>query len=546
MPGYVLAVTLPSTALYAPNMTFLFDSGDLGRYQQSTSKCPNKTCFIVPRVTVYEGGMALATDAQTTLGFSLAKNNARIPVRLLAIPQWPVAGVPFDASALGLPVAPEYAAPAVPDDSDPATGFRIPLAPLTYRYVVSPVSELAYSVPPYFGQLTVEPKSDTEERTETLTVGVSGIPLDPLQTPDPSLSTQLRDFRGFTAYIASPARERITPIVRLSGTNPTVRFPSLQRLNAATNQFVPTNLTKGDYNLVIAPPEGSIAIPSLITPIPFSGTVLDPRYPPLPPPVPIKGTIVTSNGTAVQARLFFRSTAIVHGLDFGQNFMHYETPLTTDAEGRFITVLPPGSYTVWVEPLGNCDADDPSGCFGKTRQTITFDSSRDLTFTVTERTRVQGTAVTFDKRSLGDAEVIFAATRPPIDTSVDPLPPIAEPRAFHTHANRSGTFVGYLDPGTYDVIVRPTDGSHFPRAFSRIVVKPGASAPTLAPIVVPAPVRISFNIRDAGDNPLERAYVRAYVFDTGVFREVAAAATDDAADTAGNVTLLLPPSAPSL
>lgn len=543
VPSFVLSVTLPATALYAPNMTFLFRSEDFATIQRVTAKCPtlSKRCFVIPRATVYSGGLGLTEETQARLGIPLGPGTRGVPVRVMVIPRWTLGETSYDASDIGLPVAPELASPFIPNDSDPVTGYRVALAPLSYRLAVMPASQMPFRVPTMFLEREVVARTTTKEFLETLVIGQGGTPLDVAQVPDPVLSTEFRDFKGFTTYLRSQQSFlRLTPIVSLSGKKIAVKFPTAQRSNGEA--FDPTDLRFTD--LVIAPPDGAVGIPTLETPLPPSGRVLDTSYPDLPTAVPVRGTIVKSAGGAVQgvpARLYFESLSVTHFGGFDGKYMTYRTALTTDGEGRFATILPPGRYKVRGEPLGECDAADPSGCYAKFDQDVTLNESRDLSFTVSERTRVQGSAVTFDKRKLGDAEVIFMpALLPPPAQFKDRLPPIAQPRAFHTHANRSGTFVGYLDPGTYDVIVKPTEGTGFPRAMTRVVVKTGEPVPELAPVVVKAPVRISLNLRDAGDNPLERAYLRAFVLDGGVYHEVATAVTDDAPDTAGNATMFLP------
>lgn len=540
VPSFVLAVTLPSTALYAPNMTFLFRSEDFPSRLSATSKCPNKKCFILPRVTVFTGGVSLTEDTQARLGLQFPAGRHRVPVKLTAIPRWDIDGVPVDAQDVGLPVYPEQGAQFLPDESDPVTGYSLALSPMRYRFVFDAASEFAYRVPSVFQFRDVVPQQNTLIKPETISLGQGGAPLDPAQTPDPVLDTKFRDFKGFTAYLQyRGSGARASPTVRLAGKSTVVRFP-LAALLSEDGKFVSAEANLNNTDLVIAPPEGALGVPTLKTGI-TTGRVLDTTYPELPLPIAVAGTVANSGGLPVQSRLYFKSTGVAILAGTNVSYMQYAAPLTTDAKGQFATILPPGTYKVYVEPLGSCSADDPSGCYGKLEQTITVNASQNLNFTVSERTYVHGTAVTFDQRKLGDADIIFAPAQLPAEDLFDNrLPPIAQPRAFYTRANRSGTFVGYLDSGTYDVIVKPTLGTNFPTTTSRIVVKPGEPMPELAPIVVKPPVRVSFNFRDAGDNPLEQAYLRAFVLRGGMYREVASASTDDAVDTAGNVTLLLP------
>jgi hypothetical protein len=71
-----------------------------------------------------------------------------------------------------------------------------------------------------------------------------------------------------------------------------------------------------------------------------------------------------------------------------------------------------------------------------------------------------------------------------------------------------GSFQLAVDPGTYDVFVRPKVASGLPWT-----VLPGLTVSrnlNLGPVLVPPPSILSLVLRDPAENPVVRAVVRAY------------------------------------
>jgi hypothetical protein len=84
------------------------------------------------------------------------------------------------------------------------------------------------------------------------------------------------------------------------------------------------------------------------------------------------------------------------------------------------------------------------------------------------------------------------------------------PREVHRDIEAlDGTFSLVLDPGTYDITVRPTDGTRLPWVVLPSYVV-GPVPTSLAPFIVPAPVDASMIIHDVSDNPVAKALVRIY------------------------------------
>ena len=121
-----------------------------------------------------------------------------------------------------------------------------------------------------------------------------------------------------------------------------------------------------------------------------------------------------------------------------------------------------------------------------------------------------------DGRAMADAEVEAHAS-----SSLLAALPLTErerrrwPRTVSTRTDALGDFVLPVDPGTFDVVVRPREGSRFPWLVSPevIVVAKKTEAMPLDPLqlVVPVPRHLPITLHDDSDNPLINALVRVYV-----------------------------------
>jgi hypothetical protein len=175
---------------------------------------------------------------------------------------------------------------------------------------------------------------------------------------------------------------------------------------------------------------------------------------------------------------------------------------------------------------------------------LNLNSANPVSFTVRERTRVQGCAVLPDGRGVADAAVRLV---PAATLRRDGEPEAAWPRPSVVRANRLGVFVGLdADPGDYDLIVEPTPESGFPWVVQRFRACGGGDGGSicprtvdLPPVLVPAPIAATFRVVSPGSTPrpIEQAYLRAFAPRDGVFVEIAAARTDER----GAAALLLAP-----
>jgi hypothetical protein len=126
---------------------------------------------------------------------------------------------------------------------------------------------------------------------------------------------------------------------------------------------------------------------------------------------------------------------------------------------------------------------------------------------------VTGTCLVSDGRALADAEVDATPSvslRTSTSLDLKEREQVRWPRRNHVLTNASGTFSLPLDPGTYDITVRPADGTHLPWVIARekTVVE---STPLTLTVEVPPPISYSWTLHDAAaDYPVVGALVHAY------------------------------------
>jgi len=90
-------------------------------------------------------------------------------------------------------------------------------------------------------------------------------------------------------------------------------------------------------------------------------------------------------------------------------------------------------------------------------------------------------------------------------------------RAAHTRTDAQGTFRLALDPGRYDVAVKPPEGSRFPWLV-RVAREIGAADASLDACVIPPPVPLTTTLLVGDGNlnvPLANAVVRAFAVPDG-------------------------------
>jgi hypothetical protein len=135
--------------------------------------------------------------------------------------------------------------------------------------------------------------------------------------------------------------------------------------------------------------------------------------------------------------------------------------------------------------------------------------ARGVTLVAAAQAPIQGTATLADGRPLVGATVVAHAA-----ASLAANPATADarlwPRPVSTVTDSTGAFAMLADPGTYDLIVRPLDGTGFPWVTTSLGAVAAQPPPPALSIQVPAPILVDMTLQDQGGNALVGAVVRAY------------------------------------
>ncbi len=542
---YMLVVSLADTSYFAPNTTFMVPFSSL--FQTPTSMCPAGTCGHLPTVSVDEGEYWPLPSAQVDVGYDVG--DVALPVQTVYRPLASVDGTTFvDASLLGLPLLPTVATVVpytsvalasgelVGPDGDVNVAFHAELAPGAYERTVMPAAPLDAWFPPDVEASLTFPSSapaDLIEIKDTDTAGGS--------SPVPAILTVTREdgdaLDGWSAYLEDQTtRRRVSASTQISNLVPTSTSPFTYQVPLPAHRNLPPGDVFENAQLMLVPPPTSVAVPTLIAPY-QAGTILAPPYPTLiGPPATVSGSVTTADGSLpVPATLLIESTKILT-VDSPTTDLVYSTQLATAPDGgdaaSYQVVLPPGDYTVTIVPNDSTSAKQslPLLVASTTMngQTVNL-TQAGKNLALAAKTTVTGRANVSDGRALGGAQVEAspAASLGPLSVATPPTPVSSWPRSATTTTAADGSFSLALDPGTYDVTVRPVDGTFLPWVVSpsREVA---ASPLALDTIFVPAPIDAGLRLADPQDNPIIGAIVRVFAVPTGgtAYVEIGRAITD--------------------
>lgn len=522
MPTYATAVVVdvPDTSFYGPGRTFVLTRAEVNEATDTGSRlCVPPRCVQLPVLVQAVGHYRVTTKAASDVGFpQRVPERTPIPYRVSYDRLFEKGDT--DVGNLGLPVPPLFTTSRVvrkPNETDVSYSNAIPIG--RYR-------RIAYPQPPY----------DAYFPPVESTLGIGESFFDEVVLGDTSaLDDPTGDFRtakvkradglaGFDAWLEDEAsHRRISTIRPLRGAASTVR---LDTVNQNDPDGTPPAIRR-KVQIVVAPSENVLGVPTLKAPLFLASTNLgEYEYPELPDPVVASGIVAVEGPTAlngVPSRLVFTSNGIHQKNATRADFLFYETAVSTDGNGRFATVLPPGFYDVTIEPAE-----------GTGRAKVVVDQPIDLTLPKTDfqfrptqmRTQVRGEVLLTDGRPVADAEL--RAIPGPKATARGTVP-----RPGRARTDARGRFTMDLDPGPYDIVVEPQLGTGFPRVIRPTTVQ---SAPQdLGTIEVPPPVRVSVTFRDpnpsVAGNPIVRATVRVFAqrvsSPTGALIEIGRAMTNE-------------------
>ena len=512
MLSVVVVVSLPEDS-YAPSRSFLLTTNDLLNPSEANAACPQGQCFRLPAAGAPHGSYLPSAQVVDNLHFNLGNPGTYTAIPVHATYRYLYGKSGVEAASLGLPIPP-VAAQSVsnPDEAfpgpfgGPAIEFQAFMQTGLYERTITPDPPLDTAFPPDVN--VVEANSGFEADKLDMLDATPGFLI-----PTFHISRTL-GLDGWTAYLrdASTGR-RISTVVPLSGSDiPGVVLP--------TNHHPPNLDALDNVALVVAPPPGA-PIPAEIF------TQIGPVFPTLdivsdlPIPASVRGTVVGPDGqTPVEADLVFELTA---AYDVSQklqpNNFEFETVLharldATTGTVPFFASLPRGTYRLSIRPLGGASAVTVINPF-----TVQFspDVQSNNVLTVGRTLSISGFAEVADSRLLSGATVVAIPTQcasMAMGTSDACLP-----RMRQTTTSANGTFGTcdaqgngcplLLDPGEYDLQVRPQAGTRLPWVYQTLSVD-SSDVALPVPILIPAPVYAGLVLHDPFDNGVDRAVVTVF------------------------------------
>ncbi len=562
---YTLVVSVPDTSYFAPAQTFVIPSTQLFA-RPPTTTCRVGVCAFLPGLGVVNGQYRPLRSAQNQVSYFIG-DVAALPVHvayrplLLGPPPSMTKPPPTnEATSVGFPLLPSIADRVSPLDGiagplgGPNPGFHALLPPGSYERTVMPDPPFDAFFPPDVGTVSVTTGvqsvatgTDVLNSVDTTAGMIGG------SREHPTFKIVRADeapLDGWTAHLRDQTTfRRLSTHVTLGDANRMMMTPPTYRVELNTNHHPASGDALTNTDLLVVPPAGVDATPTLVAPF-LAGTLAVPTYPLIPPPATVKGSVtITTGGAPASAELLFRSKKIyltTSDPSFTTN-LFYETHATavaaTDgADARYSVRLPRGEYDVIVVPSDGSAAKSVLGLIVVTD----LDTQDGKNFALRPKRFVRGVARVSDGRALAGAVVIAT---PAASLAASGVPSERWPRLAITTTELDGTFVFTLDSGpifdsgtiydTYDITVRPADGSRLPWVVSPSRSVPIGDADLLLtdPIEIPAPIAAGLTLVDPQENPIVRAIVRAYAVPSGgtAFVEIGRALTD----TGGRYELFL-------
>jgi hypothetical protein len=214
----------------------------------------------------------------------------------------------------------------------------------------------------------------------------------------------------------------------------------------------------------------------------------------------------------------------------------FRATVTTDAQGRFVVDVLPGTYDVVVTPAGHTEL---AVLAQRVRIEGGNEEVRGQLFSVPARARLSGSVQVADGRPMPEATVRASALRWAMDAD-DAVGPFN--RSNDTTTDGHGMFTLHVDTGVFDITARPPAGSRFPWAVSPAWVFDSYGLALVEQIKLFAPVPMRGRAHSSDGMPLGGAEVRAFGILEGPEGTVRAVEVGRAAvDAEGAYELLLPP-----
>ena len=518
--GLVLVVALPTDSYFAPGRTFTipFEQLVFNGPTKGAPECPQPNCVYLPDVGVVRGTYLILPSVAGTVQWYLGNPSSytALPVQATYRLLWPAGQSMVSAESLGLPVGLVRAVTmgAVGELAYPGPGmgpgveFQTYLPPGAYERTLVPLPPFGKFAPEIKTMMVAKgqpPDADKIDRFD-VTRQTEGRPTMPTFE-----ITRADGLDGWTAYLRDTAKRIVSNVASLSGT-------TAKNVLLVTNHVPPNTDALTNTELVVAPPPGLAAPTGIFAPI---GQVLPAAetYPPLPAPVTVSVNIEREDHTPVAAELVFEALAIAdaNGGFNSSNFEfvgHVRAPTAPSAPASYSVDLPPGQYRLSVRPLDEASqvtvvsfqVDASSGAdAGSVGDATSEGAIRNVV--VSARRTVLGTALLADGRPLAGGAVEAV---PKGCASLDAYSPWCLPRWASTTTEDDGSFRLMVDPGQYELRVRPADGSGLPWVERPLSVGLADLSVPLPTLTVPAPMFVGHKLVDPAANPIVRAIVRVF------------------------------------
>jgi hypothetical protein len=229
-------------------------------------------------------------------------------------------------------------------------------------------------------------------------------------------------------------------------------------------------------------------------------------------PKHVEARVVDAEGKPVVASIEIQSTRLS-----GLTNASYKVLAETSADGAFSAELLLGDYRVVARP-----SLDDAKALGLASWVIKeADLCCGRTIELSERTRLAGIARTPNGVALVDSSIVLSPSLPKPSKYLATALGLAVvlPRESSTSPDSSGAFAVGVDPGQYDLSIRPPEGSCFSWIVrSRVAVSPTQEAPgakrpgsDLGSLVGGYPAILRGSIQDGSGAVVAGAVVRAWL-----------------------------------
>lgn len=542
--SWTAVISLSQDAAYAAGATIVVPFSTLamgsGSCQGGSTTCPpGSQCAPLPGLVSGSGELqvepagTLPSQANWNLGNPGALYTV-MPVNATFRAQSQAGSAYVDATTMGLPLGPIDAENVIDTSPSALPGpggglslfFSFSLTPLPYERTLMPVAPFDQAFPPDISIVDLSSATPSAENVlygcgpmSTPPAGTVCAPFDTINGSMgftyPSFTLSRADGQpldGWTAYLRDQTTlRRISNVVTLSGI-------AAKDVKLLTSQRRKNGDALQNAALVMQPPADS-GLPTAILAALNGLLGATEAYPQLPMPESVSGTVIRkSDGAPLAADVVFDAVGLCRDFTMGTQTtvvldtnpdLSFSTTVSA-ANGSYSATLPMGVYRATVRPY---DTSAQVTAIPNFATTVVLSGQQcgaavqPAPIVVDVQRTVEGVATVADGRLLADATIEALPTACSDSTSAQ----TCLPRAGSTTTADDGSFKMALDPGAYQLRVRPAEGSAFPWVVTPLTVGPDPVTRVTAIPPVQAPFDASLVLLDpVACNPIVEAVVRMY------------------------------------